>query len=655
MSVDSVFARNGVLAENFSGYHQRSEQIAMAQAVNDALLDGGKMVLEAGTGIGKTFAYLVPILESNQSAMISTGARALQDQLLQRDIPLLTKTLQRPVDVAVLKGRANYVCKLALSENNGGKLAVDADSRRDWQAVVEFSRHSPDGDIRGASDIAADSPIWQDAVSTRDSCPVHACQYHDNGCFLYAARRRAQRADIVIVNHHLFLSDMRLKDEGVAEILPTRDVLLFDEAHLLPKLAVQYFGERLSAAELIRLINDAERTASEHCQDSTPVITAGNALRRSLQNIPPLPDNSQETRLSINAVQQNRPMLQAMEKMRKKLAILANALQERAGNATTIEKLAARAKNAELFLDAWLSVDTNEENDTTTVPTIRWWEQKADKFTALHSAPISGRDIFAKLWNKTQTVLFTSATLSVSGKFDDFCEEMGLQDAQTKNWESPYDFANRTALYIPQNLPNPNDSTHTQKFVAAALPLIRANYGGAFVLFSSHRALAEADALLRDLLTNEGFTVFKQGDMSNDELLQRFRLTPRSVLLGSQSFWQGVDVKGDALSLVVVDKIPFSPPGDPILTARDNWRKQRGEEPFLHNQLPAAAILMKQVAGRLMRDENDYGIFMVGDKRLQTRGYGKKILRSLPPMRHYQNEHDVIGFLRTFSPNNGHE
>ena len=665
MDIEELFSDGGALSRSLPSYRPRRGQIEMARAVNDALR-GGCTVLEAGTGIGKTFAYLVPVIQSGQRALISTGARALQDQLSQRDIPLLATALQRPVNIAVLKGRSNYLCRQAIEENqNGGDLIGDDTSQ--WRRLLQFYARSKDGDIRGATDIPANSPVWKAATSTRESCKVQACAHFEN-CFLYKARARAARADIVIVNHHLFLSDLRLKDEGVAEILPTRDLLLFDEAHLLPQLAPEYFGERLPTSQLARLCADAERAAAM-CKDGDAVLAVARRLRRAVGGIHEVCEQWREMRITADTALNNEEWRRAAETTLSALSALLETLMIKADEHERVENLAARVIPAYKKLADWLG---KNENDTVVIgenkengdgeigdgnkskeevpePMVRWLAREKEHIT-FHAAPITGRTLFAKQWENTKTAVFTSATLSIDGDFQDFCEAIGAEQATTRHWRSPYDFPNRALLYLPPRLPPPNDQAHTSAVVAAALPLLRANAGRAFVLFSSLRALSQATDELRAALSDEDFEILKQGEMPNDELLNRFRTARRGVLAGSQAFWQGVDVKGEALSLVIVDKIPFTPPDDPMLLARDAWRRRRNENPFRRNQLPPTITLMKQVAGRLMRDDDDYGVFMAGDPRLKTRNYGRLILRALPPMRRCDDEQVAVNFLRTPPP-----
>ena len=667
--IAAVFAEGGPLARAVAGYRPRPEQIEMARAVCDALRDGGRHALEAGTGVGKTFAYLAPILQGGVSAVVSTGTRALQDQLIRRDIPALSRALNRPVNAVALKGRANYLCRKKIDEGGGELIPA-----RHWEKIVRFAATTETGDIRDETGVPPRSPAWDAATSTRETCPAHGCAHYEK-CFLYRARAAARQAEIVVVNHHLFLADMRLKDEGAAEILPARDLVVFDEAHLLPELGPEYFGARVSTAQMIRLTRDAEREAGK-ISNGAPLIAAARELRELAAALPDAAGEG-DARLPRDKAMEKNELAAALNQMKKGLETFHDRLFDRVGDGgETIPKMAVRAAELKKALDDWIfppeeseagpdpnpnpnpesEFDSESESGSESdsegevlaperTPHVRWLERRGAGMI-LHSAPITARAHFRRQWESARAaVLCVSATLSVGGRFDDFASATGLEDAATAIWPSPFDFAGRSLLHLPPGMPEPNDAGHTRAAVLAILPLIRAAGGRAFVLFSSLRALRAGAEILRNELGGD-FELFAQGDAPNDELLRRFRRAEAGVLAGSRSFWQGVDVKGEALSLVAVDKIPFTPPDDPLLAARDAWRRRRGENPFLREQLPRAAVLMKQVAGRLIRDYDDRGVFAVCDPRLRTRGYGRVILSSLPPMRRCDDAAQAAAFLR---------
>ncbi len=716
-----IFAEDGPLARAIEGYRPRAGQIAMARAVEERR---GRQVLEAGTGIGKTFAYLAPILQNGMSAVISTGTRALQDQLFLRDIPFLVKTLQTPARVAMLKGRGNYLCLRNLANPEQSRLFKGESD--DWARVLEFAKNTEEGDIRGAADIPASSPVWEAAVSTRETCPAQGCEHYEK-CFLYRARARARAADIVIVNHYLFLADMRLREEDIAELLPARDIAVFDEAHLLPSLAPRYFGESVSDSDLFRITAEIERRAartalppgftalakqwraaagallelSEHFAPSVPAADAlanaewTNAARRLQTTADELRDaaidragkgdaesrewfaataarvaaaaqklqrwlllaEGGETETDSDSESQNTSGISApaKSKLGRKSKNKSGAASELESESETQSKTEAESESkpqTESQNESGGEIENGAESETEiadgdgqTIPSACWVEKTPRGGLSLHAAPVSGREMFRRAWENAENVVMTSATLTISGAFDNFLEETGMDGARAESWASPFDYAGRAMLYLPPELPSPNSEGYTAAVIGALCPLIRANAGRAFVLFSSRRALREGAELLAETLDGD-CQVLAQGEAPNDALLAKFRKTPRAVLAGSLSFWQGVDVKGGALSLVAADKIPFTPPADPLLAARDTWRKKRGENAFMQNQIPPAAILMKQVAGRLMRDFGDWGVFAACDPRLLSRSYGKIILNSLPPMRRAESEKAACDFLR---------
>ena len=681
----TVFAADGPLSAAIAEYRPRAGQIAMAKAVAER---EGLQVLEAGTGIGKTFAYLAPIICNGMSAIISTGTRALQDQLFLRDIPFLTNALNRPVRAAMLKGRANYLCRRNLAQPLQAQMfAGDGD----WARVLEFAQTDETGDIRGAKNIPARSPVWAAAASTRETCPAQGCDFYDK-CFLYRARARAKEADIVVVNHSLFLADMRLREDDVAELLPSRDIVVFDEAHLLPSMAPSYFGESLSTADMFRILAEIDRRASretlppafaalcrrwrarigallESSAHYPPTVAARNALsdsqwKRAADLLQQGMQNARDAAIDL-AGDSDPDSGEWFATIASRIAAAADKLHQWKTNAeiriAESETESTRGANAKSQNDSRNNLRNNSGNDSgndsrnnsehdsendsdESIPFVCWLRRERESLT-LHSAPVSGREIFRRAWENCRNVVMTSATLSVGGGFANFAEETGMEDAHAESWASPFHFASRALLYMPPDMPNPNAPDFTRRVIEIALPLIRANGGRAFVLFSSLRALREGAALLRDSLGDE-CEVLQQGDAPNDELLRKFRAADHAALAGSLSFWQGVDVKGGALSLVVADKIPFSPPGDPLLSAREEWRKKRGEDAFMRDQVPPAAILMKQVAGRLMRDFGDWGVFAACDPRLQTRGYGKIILNSLPPMKRTESPAEAAAFLQ---------
>lgn len=677
--IDDIFSKDGYLSRKLKGYQPREGQIAMARAVQG---EHRSQILEAGTGIGKTFAYLAPIIQNGMKAVVSTGTRALQNQLFEHDIPFLSEVLGRQVTSAMLKGRSNYLCLRNTAKPEESASVLFPREISDWKKVLAFANRPPEnwnGDIGAIRDVPESSPALKAAVSTSETCPKSACKYYDQ-CFLYKARSRVHRADIVIVNHHLFLSDLQLRRKGKldTEIIPSCDIMVFDEAHLLPNAAVSCFGETVSLGGMTRMLKGFDEDLAR--LGAPPDVTALFGQWKAAKDL--LIEHSLNFRLKMPArdVLDNAEWFEAaidlavaIERARGSAARYAESLPEESR-----ERMSAVAASAEKEKDTlirWMELakgeagyekqneDLGDEEDGPDRG-MSWacWLEKGDRpqSLTLRAAPLSCSEIFQKTWKEKESrVVMTSATLSVDGNFDVFQSEVGMDDdgVFAKSWESPFDFKNRAMLYLPQGMPEPNDSEHTESAVKAFVPLARANGGRAFMLFSSKKALKEGAQLLRDILGKEEYTVIEQGDESPGSLLEQFRKTERAVLAGTRTFWQGVDVKGDALSLVAVDKIPFGSPGDPLFQARREWIEKNGGKAFFEYQLPEAIILMKQVAGRLMRDSGDWGVFMVCDPRLSPgiykANYRNKILDSLPPMRHSSDEKAACEFLEKMRASEG--
>ncbi|HEX8740404.1 MAG TPA: ATP-dependent DNA helicase [Casimicrobiaceae bacterium] len=613
----------------------------MAQAVSAAIARAEPLLAEAGTGTGKTFAYLVPALLYGGKVIVSTGTKTLQDQLFERDLPLVRDALAVPATLALLKGRANYVCQYHLERTQReGQLPSRSDVRH-LASIVRFARSTSRGDRAELSDVPEAASIWPLVTSTRDNCLGSKCAFFDE-CFVMKARREALDADVVVVNHHLFFADVALRDEGLAELLPSCNTVILDEAHQLPDTATLFFGEQTASGALAELARDAEIAARTGARDApglpdaaTGLVPALRRLRLALGDAP-----GRATRATVAT----RPDFGAA------LGALAAALDrlcaELAAQAERSEDLAAiarRAADAGERLAHW----RNEAADHDAEEWIRWVDIGVQGFQ-LHASPLSVASVFRRQIDAgARSWILTSATLSVAGDFSHYAGQLGLGDAATGSWESPFDYATQALLYIPRGLPLPNTIEHTRAVVDLALPVLKASRGRAFMLFTTLRALAAARERLADAIAREelALVLLVQGDMSKTELLARFRSTDNAVLLGSSSFWEGVDVAGDALSVVVIDKLPFAPPDDPLLAARLAKLTAAGRNPFMEWQLPQAAISLKQGAGRLIRAETDRGVLMICDPRLVDRPWGRRIWQSLPPMRRTREVADVEAFF----------
>ncbi|MDB5922741.1 MAG: putative ATP-dependent helicase DinG [Betaproteobacteria bacterium] len=638
LELDPIFAEGGALASAVAGFRARPFQLDMARAVASAIADRSVLVAEAGTGTGKTFAYLVPALRCGGKVIISTGTKTLQDQLFDRDIPKVRSALKLPVSVALLKGRANYVCHHHLQRALADGRFANREDVRDLGSVERFARTTLTGDRAECSGVSETAPIWTQVTSTRENCLGSECRHFDS-CFVMKARKQALEADVVVVNHHLFFADVVLRDEGIGELLPACNTVIFDEAHQIPETATLFFGESTSTAQLVTLVRDTVLESASAAKDSRSLPDAAHALEKAARDIR-LAFPEESGRMPMRVVERNREFQDALARVLSRLDALSCELQEHAARSEGLQRCHERVLALAEQTERWRSGVDGER--------VKWIELFTHSLH-LNSTPLSVADIFAKqVQGKACAWVFTSATLSVARDFQHYCKALGLSDARTNSWDSPFLYDLQALLYVPSKMPEPNTPEYTRAVINAALPLIEASGGRAFLLFTSLRAMRESLGLLHDAFQARrlDFPVLMQGQGSRTELLERFRELGNAVLIGSQSFWEGVDVKGEALSLVVIDKLPFSAPDDPVLAARIDKLNQEGRNAFLEHQLPQAVITLKQGAGRLIRDENDRGVLMICDPRLYSKSYGRRILQSLPPMRRTRLEADAVAFFR---------
>ncbi len=606
----------------------------MAQAILEALETGASLVLEAGTGTGKTFAYLVPALLAGGKVIVSTGTKTLQDQLYDRDLPAVREALASGSVAALLKGRSNYLCLYRLERaRSEGRLETREDAVR-LRRIEQFAVTTVSGDRADLAEVPEDAPVWQHATSTRDNCLGQECpKYKD--CFVMRARKNALAADVVVVNHHLFFADVALRDEGIAELLPSCNTVIFDEAHQLPETARLFFGETVSTAQLVELSRDARlelRAAGGASPELDRVASKLDKAARDLRLC-----FSKDGRLGWKQALQQRQFPESLAAVASALEALHKSLGEQAERSEGLAACARRAGEGAALLER-----IGEEGGK---GEVRWVEVFGHSLQ-LHVTPLVPAELFRRqMADHPRAWVFTSATLAVGEDFSHFRRELGIEEAAARAWASPFDFARQALLYTPRGLPaDPNDPGYTDAVVEAALPVLEASRGRAFLLFTSHRALRRAHELLRD---RKGFDypLLVQGTGSRSELLVRFRRLGNAVLLGAASFWEGVDVRGEALSVVLIDKLPFAPPDDPVLAARIEALREEGGNPFLEYQLPQAVLQLKQGAGRLIRDESDRGVLVLCDPRLYAKSYGRTVRASLPPMKQTRDLADVRAFF----------
>jgi len=640
--IEQLFGAEGPLGKAVDSYRSRQSQTDMAKAVARAIDSAEVLIAEAGTGTGKTFAYLVPALLWGGKVIVSTGTKNLQDQLFLRDIPTVRKALNAPVSVALLKGRANYLCHFHLKRTIQNNRLTSRDDVGYLRAISRFSKTTQTGDKAELSAVPETALLWSLVTSTRDTCLGAECENYQD-CFVMKARREAQQADVVVVNHHLFFADVALKDSGVAELLPTANTVIFDEAHQLPDTATLFFGEAVSTSHVLELCRDVLAEGLVHARDGakwaevvSPVEKAARDLRLTFPQ--------DFVRLSFGQIASSSAFFPALQKLKDELKSMIATLESQAERAETIAQCRNRAIALLDALDRWSAKTNDEQGDEETV----LWVEAFSSSLQLHQTPLSIAPIFTKQREGTPRAwIFTSATLAVKNDFNYFTSQMGLGDEPAHTWPSPFDYAQQALLYVPTGMPEPNSPDYTDAVIDAALPVIEAAGGRVFVLCTTLRAVKRVGERLREEFDQRGWTfpLQVQGEYGRTELLDRFRDAGNAVLVGSQSFWEGVDVRGDALSVVIIDRLPFAPPDDPVLAARIAAMERNGLNGFMHHQLPEAIIGLKQGAGRLIRDEADRGVLMICDPRLISKGYGKRIWQSLPPFKRTRELADVQGFF----------
>jgi ATP-dependent DNA helicase DinG len=632
VSSTDILSAHGPLAERLEGFVARPSQQEMAARIEQALADNSIFIAESGTGTGKTFAYLVPALLSGKKVLVSTGTRHLQDQLFHRDLPFIRETLNVPVNTALLKGRANYICWHHLER---AETEAQFSGRRDQSRLVrlrEWVGHTQSGDIAEVSDIPEDADIWPRVISTADNCLGGSCSYFDK-CFVNRARREALAADVVVINHHLFFADIALREEGFGQLLPGVEAVIFDEAHQLADVASNFFGQSVSGHQLLGLCRDTMAEDMKEHSGIPALMPAAQMLEQASADFR-LAFGHEPRRDAWRKLDGVKKVHDALADLHAALLNLSSILDVAAAKGPGLANCARRASE---LLGRLLTI-----SETAPADHVVWFETTARGFT-LYLTPLDIASSFRPYISAgKKSWIFTSATLAIGKSFSYFQGQLGLEEAETGLWDSPFDYAHQTLLCIPPGLPAPAAPDYTDRVIDVALSVLRASRGRAFVLFTSHRALKQAANRLREALD---YPLLVQGDVPRSELLRRFRAAGNAVLLGTGSFWEGVDVRGEALSCVIIDKLPFASPDDPVLQARANAMEQAGRSPFMEYQLPEAVIALKQGAGRLIRDENDRGVLVLCDPRLLSKSYGRIFLASLPPMPLTKNLEDVDQFF----------
>jgi ATP-dependent DNA helicase DinG len=631
--IGELFGDEGALAAVISGYKPRDAQIEMAEQIAHAIESQQNLIAEAGTGTGKTFAYLIPAIVSRKKVIVSTGTKNLQDQLFNKDLPLIRKALTRyPFKASLLKGRANYLCTYRLEQALNSAFGYSQDDAKSLAHIKAWSKRTKTGDVSEVADVNDGDPIWFNATSTPDNCLGQNCP-DSADCFLIKARKQAQEADIVIVNHHLLCADWSIRETGFGELLPDAEVVVIDEAHQLADTASNFLGVTISGKQLVDLADDSLAEYFTDAKDMPDLRTACEDLQHEVKDLR-LAFGLELRRGDWQEIVDNPKISAALESLQKQLARLTNELERASVRSKGLESCFDRAE----ALDMQLETLINDQDGQW----IKWYETYGKSFT-LSRTPLDIAKEFRSFMNRHQaTWIFTSATLSVANNFVHFSKNLGLSGALSQSWESPFDYPNQALFYHPRGLPQPSDPEFTDKIIEFVVPVLEASRGRAFFLFTSHRALQRAAQLLEGRID---YPLLVQGTKSKGVLLEQFKQLGHAVLLATASFWEGVDVRGDALSCVIIDKLPFASPGDPVLKARLAAMEQQGRNPFFEHQLPSAIIMLRQGVGRLIRDVEDRGVLMVCDPRLLKKTYGQLFLDSVPAMKRSRDIADVQQFF----------
>ncbi len=625
------FASGSPLASSLDGFAPRKGQAEMAEAIADVISAGENLIVEAGTGTGKTLAYLVPALLSGHRIILSTGTKTLQDQLFHRDLPAVSNAMGRPAKTVLLKGRGNYLCLHRLGAAEQSQLkGRDAKALR---IVSKWSLKTRSGDIVEVEGLSEDSTIWPRVTSNQENCLGTQCDFYDQ-CHVVAARQAALTAKVVVVNHHLLLADLLLKEEGFGELLPGSDAVIIDEAHQFPDIAQSFFNVALSSRSLIELANDVTAELVKEAPGDMDAVGIADKLAKVVKDLRlSLPERGNNILWADLAGAFDRRLSDLVEQLDALIDFLESADESMPGLRRCHERACALVERIEKISNA------------ADLDGLRWIGLTRLGFTLNFTPLDTASGLGMLLNNQPCSWVFTSATLAVGDDFQHFLTRLGLDDARTAQIPSPFDYGSSGLLLLPANLPDPAAENYTRAVVADVLPLLEASRGRAFLLFTSYRALNQAAEYLRQL-PEWNYPLLVQGEAPRSKLLEQFSELKAPVLLGTASFWEGVDIRGDGLVLVIIDRLPFASPGDPLLKARLDAISRAGGQPFMDFQLPQAVLALKQGVGRLIRDYHDYGVVVVCDPRLSNRSYGRKFLASLPAFPVTRDTEQAIEFFR---------
>ena len=632
--ISNIFSVNGELSQSIKGFRPRTEQIEMAHAVGESIQNKSSLVIEAGTGTGKTFAYLAPALVFGKKTIISTGSKNLQDQLFNRDLPAIKKALNFTGKIALLKGRANYLCLERLDQVIAQGVLGDKSVLAELSKVRTWNNSTKTGDFTECIELAEDSPIIPQLTSTAESCLGTDCPNYSE-CYVASARKKALNADLVVVNHHLFFADMAVKESGFGELIPNAEVIIFDEAHQLPDIASQYFGQSLTSRQLFDLCKDINIVYHTELKDMQQLGTTSDTLLKVVQDFRLLLGNGSNVRGNWRELYRQSAVKKAVELLQEKIDFLAEVIKLALGRSQTLDSIFERLES--------IKIQLKRLSETNIVGYCYWYEGNGRQF-GLHITPLTVADKFgAQFEAKEAAWIFTSATLEVGGTFNHFCLRLGIENATQKILPSPFNYSEQSLLCVPRYLPNTNQANTLSSLGEMLLPVIEANKGRCFVLCTSYSMMRGLAEYFRE---KSNLSILLQGKTSKGKLLEQFIKETHSVLVATSSFWEGVDVRGDALSLVIIDKLPFTAPDEPLLKARIEDCRLQGGDPFNDIQIPEAVITLKQGVGRLIRDVTDRGVVIICDNRLVMRNYGETFLKSLPNSSRTRDLNKVIQFLQ---------
>ncbi len=658
-----ILSNNGLLFQHLPNFSPRDAQFHMAQKIehtlnNNTLETSNNNVLlcEAGTGTGKTYAYLIPTILSLKQAIISTGTKNLQDQLYHKDLPLIASILeplnQRALNYSILKGRANYICLYRL-EKALDEAWYDEQTQIELQTIRNAIEHTEFADIAEFVTIKEQSSVWPIVTSTSDNCLGNACPANEE-CYVLKVRQKAFDADVIIVNHHLLMADLKLKTDSLGELLPSASAYIIDEAHQLPDIASRFLSQKISSRHIKELLKDSRRLISKSPASIKRFISLSDDIKRMLSDLIMVVNRYKQKGSWSEVSQSLEPLCNEIVYGLRKLRAFLESVS------TSSAELERCFKRSEQIL-----TDFDELTGATPEGMVHWFECNEHFFMIQLTPLVVGHEFKEHIDSTEANWIFTSATLTVhsheSGDsnvslagnnfagnneakpmFAYFASQLALENCDVLKLDSPFNYNEQAVLYAPQKLPLPSDKFYTPSLIKMILPVIEWLEGRTFFLFTSHRAMREAQAVLQTM----DFQLFVQGDAPKQQLVEQFKQSNRGILLGTSSFWEGVDVKGQALSCVIIDKLPFASPYEPVLQARIRSMKEQGVNAFSQYQLPQAGMALKQGAGRLIRDIDDYGILVIADPRFFNKAYGHFLRKTLPEM---PIETDFHQLQQTFS------